>query len=275
MSATYDKGTLLPCASSIIRLRIRSIVLRFSSAERTMRLNERPFSYTCDTTSPPMFTVTNSLNCGNEMPYRANISRFGSIFSSGRSICCSTFRSATPSTSLTADLIWLPIWYILFRSSPNSLMAMPACVPLNMASIRWLMGCPISMFAPDMTDSLCRTSSKTSVWLRSSSSNGASISDTFTPRACSSSSARPVLRATVLISGMESNSSSACRPILSDSSKEIPGRELIFMVNEPSLNGGKKLRPNVRKLPKAATKSVSVVPSTIFLCDKAQDSPFW
>ena len=47
------------------------------------------------------------------------------------------------------------------------------------------------------------------------------------------------------------------------------------MVNEPSLNGGKKLRPNVRKLPKAATKSVSVVPNTIFLCDKAQDSPFW
>ena len=74
---------------------------------------------------------------------------------------------------------------------------------------------------------------------------------------------------------MESNSSSACRPILSDSSKEMPGRELIFMVNEPSLNGGKKLRPNVRKLPKAATKSVSVVPNTIFLCAKAQDSPFW
>ena len=153
-SATYERGIFRPCASSIISSLTRSIVPRSDSAARTTRLKVFPCSYTCDTTSPAMLTVTNSLNCGNEIPYLANISRFGTIFSSGRSICCSTFRSAIPSTSLTASFIWLPMANIRFRSSPNSLMAMLACVPLNMASIRWLMGCPISMLAPVMTDSL-------------------------------------------------------------------------------------------------------------------------
>lgn len=58
--------------------------------------------------------------------------------------------------------------------------------------------------------------------------------------------ARPVLRATVCISGIDISNSSARCPILSDSAKEIPGNELILMVNEPSLKDGRKLRPNVK-----------------------------
>ena len=171
-----------------------------------------------------MFTVTNSLNCGNEMPYRASISRFGSIFSSGRSICCSTFKSAIPSTLLTArfDLVADLIHFVQFVAEQFD--AMPAVVPLSMASIRWLMGCPISMFAPDMTDNLRRTSSKTSVWLRSSNSMVLLFPIRSRREHARPVPPVPVLRATVLISGMESNSSSACRPILSDSSKEMPGR---------------------------------------------------
>ena len=179
-----------------------------------------------------------------------------------------------PSTSFTASLIWFPRVNIRFRSSPKSLIAMLACVPLSMASMRWLMGWPISILAPVMTESLWRTSSNSSLCERSLSSKGASSSDTFTPKACSSSSARPVFRATVCISGMESRISSACRPILSDSSSEMPGKELTFIVNEPSLNAGKKLCPNVKKHPNATRKRASVLPTTVRLCANAHSNPF-
>ena len=265
-SATYESGSLFPSASSIIRSLMSSMEPRSDSAALTTRLKAFPCSYTCETVSPAMFTVTNSLNSGMEMPYFASISRFGMILISGLSICCSTFRSAMPSTPLIRSLISFPSRNILFRSSPNSLMAIPACVPLSMASIRWLIGWPISMLAPEMVESFSRTSASSSAWERSFSSNGASISDTFTPSACSSSSARPVLRATVCISGMESRSSSAWRPILSDSSSEIPGRELTFIVNDPSLNAGRKLCPRVKNSPRATQNSANVAPTTLFLC---------
>ena len=203
------------------------------------------------------------------MPYLASISLRGMIFSSGLSICCSTLRSAIPSTSAMASLILLPIENISLRSSPNSFMAMLACVPLSMASILWLIGWPISIFAPAMEESLCLTSASSSSCDLPSSSKGASISDTFTPRACSSSSALPVLRATVWISGIESRSSSAWRPILSDSSSEMPGSELILMVNEPSLNGGRKLCPNVKNSPRATMNRARVEPTTVFLWESA------
>ena len=220
-----------------------------------------------------MFTLTNSLKSESGIPYFASISRFGTIVSSGRSICCSTFRSAMPSTSLIASFIRLPMANILFRSSPKSFMAMLACVPLSIASILWLIGWPISILAPTIVDSLCRTSSSSSACERSFNSKGASISDTFTPNACSSSSARPVLRATVWISGIDRSSSSAWRPILSDSSSDTPGRELTFMVKEPSLNEGRKLCPKVKNIPIAAAKRASVHPSTLFLCSSAQSRP--
>ncbi|CDE04372.1 unknown [Bacteroides uniformis CAG:3] len=206
------------------------------------------------------------------MPYLASISRLGEMTSCGRSICCSTFRSAIPGIPWMALLISLPRVNMRFRSSPNSLMAMFAFVPDSMASIRWLIGWPISTFAPTMVPSFSRTSATSSLRERSFNSNGASISETFTPRACSSSSARPVLRATVCISGMESSSSSARCPILSLSSREMPGSEEILMVNEPSLKGGRNERPRVKKQPSATTNSPIVPPSTPFLCPNTKVS---
>ena len=180
----------------------------------------------------------------------------------GRSICCSTFKSTKPGIPLTASCIFWPIVNIWFRSVPKILIAILASVPESIASIRCEIGWPISILAPVIVESFCRTSSITSERLRSFSSKGASISETFTPRACSSSSARPVLRATVLISGTSSNKASASRPNRSDSSREIPGKELTLIVNEPSLNGGKKLRPKLKKATKATTNRQTIDPNT-------------
>ena len=41
----------------------------------------------------------------------------------------------------------------------------------------------------------------------------------------------------------------------------MPGSELILMVNEPSLNEGRKLRPSVKNTPKAIRKRTMVLPS--------------
>ena len=82
----------------------------------------------------------------------------------------------------------------------------------------------------------------------------------------------PFLRATVCISGMESSSSSARCPILSLSSREIPGSEEILMVNEPSLKGGRNERPRVKKQPSATTNSPIIPPSTPFLCPNTKVS---
>ena len=177
------------------------------------------------------------------MPYLASNSRFGVIVNCGRSICCSTFKSTRPGIVWIAALIWFPTVNIRFKSVPNSLIAIFASVPESIASIRWEIGCPISILAPLIVDNFLRTSFITSSRLRSCNSKGASISETFTPKACSSNSARPVFRATVFISGTCNSNASARRPIWSDSSKEIPGSELTLIVKEPSLNGGKKLRP--------------------------------
>ena len=216
-------------------------------------------------TSPANATLIYSENSGRVIPYLASISRFGVIFSCGRSICCSTFRSAIPGIPSIAPFISLPKENILFKSSPKSLIAILAFVPDSIASIRWLIGWPISIFAPVIVPSFSRTSAMSSLRERSFSSNGASISEVFTPRACSSSSARPVLRATVCISGIVNSNISARCPILLLSSREIPGSEDILMVNEPSLKGGKKERPNVKKHPKATINRAMVLPNVIRL----------
>ena len=158
-----------------------------------------------------------------------------------------------------------PVSCILLRSSPKIFMAMLDWVPDSMASIRCDMGCPISMFTPGMTESLLRISFITCSLLRSERVNGASISEVFTPRACSSSSARPVLRATLFISGTVSSISSANFPVLSLSSNDSPGNALMFIVKEPSLNVGRKLRPIVKRaameMIKSAAESVIMVPA--------------
>lgn len=70
------------------------------------------------------------------------------------------------------------------------------------------------MFAPVIVPSFSRTSATSSLRGRSSVQTVPRFPKTFTPSACSSSSARPVLRATVCISGIVSSNSSARCPIL-------------------------------------------------------------
>ena len=144
-------------------------------------------------------------------------------------------------------------------------MAILTLDPDNIALIRWVIGVPISIFTPGITFIFSRISANTSSFERLSSTNGASISEVFTPNACSSSSARPVLRPTVCTSGTDNRISSAIRPILSDSSSEIPGRVLMLIVNEPSLNGGRKLRPNEAIIINAAINIAPIPPKTTFL----------
>ena len=247
-----------------------SMVARDWSLTLTVRSNTFPPSLTCDTTFPASATLTNSENWGIVMPYLASMSRLGWICSCGRSICCSRVRSAMPSMPWIEFLIWLPRLNNLFKSGPKSLMAMFACVPDSMASIRWEMGCPISMLAPLMVPSFARTAARNSSRLRSFSSKGASISEVLTPSACSSSSARPVLRATVWTSGNSISICSASRPILSDSSKETPGMVLTLIVKEPSLNGGRKLRPCMHNKAMETTSNTLAVPITNFLWRSAQ-----
>ena len=166
----------------------------------------------------------------------------------------------------------LPRVNSLLRSSPKSLMAMLAFVPDSMASMRCEMGWPISTSAPLSVDSFCRTSATNSSRLRSDSSNGASSSEVLTPRACSSSSARPVLRATVFISGIVMSRRSARLPMESDSASEMPGTLLTLMVNDPSLNDGRKLLPKKNVVP-TATQNSTMVPAMMGrLCRNARSS---
>ena len=196
------------------------------------------------------------------MPYRASISRLGIICSCGRSTCCSTLRSAMPSMPEISSFILLPISYMRLRLSPNTLIAILARVPDSIASIRWVIGAPTSTFMPGMASSLWRTSANTSSLLRSVRVNGASISVSLTPKACSSSSARPVFLPTVFISGIDSNCFSTLLPMRSDSARDMPGNVLTLMVNEPSLNGGRKLRPNEANTTNATTNNAAAEPNT-------------
>ena len=144
-------------------------------------------------------------------------------------------------------------------------MAILARVPDSIASMRCVIGAPTSTFTPGTFFILSRISASTSSFERLSKTNGASTSETFTPNACSSNSARPVLRPTVWISGIVSNASSTIRPTLSDSSNEIPGNVLTLTVNDPSLKGGKKLRPSVENITIAPTIATPVIDNTTFL----------
>ena len=122
------------------------------------------------------------------------------------------------------------------------------------------------MLTPGISSKRLRISAITSSFERSERTKGASISELFTPRACSSSSARPVFLATVFISGIWRRIFSTLPPILSDSSRDIPGIVLTFIVNDPSLNGGKKLLPRLKKTTKARTSNAPVMEiTTLFL----------
>ena len=51
-------------------------------------------------------------------------------------------------------------------------------------------------------------------------------------------------------------------------------KELILIVNDPSLNEGRKLRPSVKNTPRATTKSPIVLPRVTRLCASTQVSAF-
>ena len=97
MSATYDSGTA--CPSALTRMSPRSsAVVRLSALAFSTRLKERLPSKTVETVCPARSVLTVSPNSARVMPYFASMSRRGTICSCGRSTCCSTFRSAMPST---------------------------------------------------------------------------------------------------------------------------------------------------------------------------------
>ena len=71
---------------------------------------------------------------------------------------------------------------------------------------------------------------------------------------------------------MVRSNSSARWPILSLSSNEMPGRDDMLIVKEPSLNGGRKERPSVKKQASAITNRPIVPPNTLFLCPNTKVS---
>lgn len=115
----------------------------------------------------------------------------------------------------------------------------------------------------------CRTSANTSARLRSFNTNGTSISEVSVPRACSSNSARPLLRDTTTTSGTFINSASASSAIRTLSSSEVPGIAEIEIAIDPSLNGGRKFRPKVAKIPPAPTNSTTATTTTAQRCRSA------
>ena len=73
-------------------------------------------------------------------------------------------------------------------------------------------------------------------------------------------------------SGIDNNSVSVISPKRLLSSKEIPGFETTDKVNEPSLNSGRKLRPNDEKIIREITNKPNVEKIISFLCFKAHVS---
>ena len=82
-------------------------------------------------------------------------------------------------------------------------MATCACTPESMAEMRCASGCSTLVTMPGMSASASRMSSRISSRLRGEfGSNVATISDWLTGTACSSNSARPVLRTKATISSI-------------------------------------------------------------------------
>ncbi len=117
-----------------------------------------------------------------------------------------------------------------------------------------------------------RISVTTSSLLRLERLRSTSISAECTPSACSSSSARPVRRPTVLTSGTCRMSRSAIRPTRLDSASEMPGRSSIEMVSVPSLKGGRKERGRNKALKAASATAKIAATMTKACCPKAQSS---
>ena len=141
------------------------------------------------------------------------------------------------------------------RSSPYTFSAIWARTPESRWSSRCEMGCP-TLVAAGRVASRVRMSWTTASRLRSDTLRSMSISEECTPSACSSSSARPVLRPTWMTSGTCSASCSASVPMRLDSASDVPGLSNTLTVNVPSLKGGKNERGKNGTL--AATASTTI-----------------
>ena len=82
---------------------------------------------------------------------------------------------------------------------------------------------------------------------------------TLTPSACSSSSARPVRRATDFTESLSINNSWAVSPILLLVASDDPGASKAFTCTAPSLNGGKK---SLSSLVTAKNANATMTPAT-------------
>ena len=165
----------------------------------------------------------------------------------GMSTCGSVARSTTPGTPAMMSRTCCPRLRSLYRSSPKIFTATLVRLPESMWSIRWAIGCPTVMFMPGTSDRSPRRSARNAAFdLPGGSVYDTSISADSTPWACSSSSARPVLRAIPVTSGCDITTRSTARPSLSDSASEVPGMVTALMESAPSLNSGQEGPPQQR-----------------------------
>ena len=177
----------------------------------------------------------------------------------GISTWVSTARSTAPGTAAIASRAAAAMRRNSARSVPKILTAIAARVPESMWSMRCEIGCPTENSRPGIIDSSSR--SRASISSRSSKpgSSRTSISEYSTPSACSSSSARPVRRATVITPGCLITTRSAARTNSSLCSSEVPGSVTAVRVSAPSWNSGRKAVPK-RAAPTPARISSTATP---------------
>ena len=169
------------------------------------------------------------------------------------STCFSTWRSARPGMSESRALVSSASARRVSRSSPKILSAISARTPESMWSSRCEIGWP-TLTLTGSTARRPRMSVTSSGLGRDPGFRSISRSEEWTPSACSSSSARPVRRPMDFTSCISRSSRSATSPIRLLSASEMPGLKVMLTVNEPSLNGGRKVRGRkVAASPAAAT----------------------
>ena len=162
----------------------------------------------------------------------------------------------------------------MFRSPPNSLMAIFAFVPDNMASIRWLIGCPISMFAPVIVPSFSRTSAT------SCCASGRPVQTEPQFRHVHTQCARLIQFGTSRFAGNGLYLRNGQQQLFRALSHFVAlfqrdTRQRTDIDCERTFVEKKgKLRPSVKNTPSATMKRAIVPPSVTRLCASTQDSAF-
>ena len=133
--------------------------------------------------------------------------------------------------------------------------------PESRWSSRWEIGCPTFMDTPlRMVNSFLISAKISSLVRVLLGFNSTSISELLTGSTCSSNSARPVLRLTYSTSGTRSINFSPIVPMRLLSSKDVPAGVEKFIVNEPSLKGGRNSVPKKGTMLAAATINTTAIP---------------